>query len=83
MRSDILVGGIIILIMGIGGHYWMKSYIVDCLNSSNTISPVSSYLGQICDQLRLIQLGAIFSAAAGFCIMIYGGVARKQITKTS
>ena len=83
MRADILVGGIIILIMGIAGHYWMKSYIVDCINSSNTNGPVSSYLGQICDQLRLIQTGAMFSAAVGFCIMVYGGVARKQITKTA
>jgi len=83
MRVDILVGGIIILFMGITGHYWMKSYITDCISSSNTNGPVSSYLGQICDQLKLVQTGTIFSAAAGFCIMIYGGVARKQITKTN
>jgi hypothetical protein len=83
MRVDILVGGIIILFMGLAGHYWMKSYIVDCINASNTNSPVSSYLGQICDQLRLVQTGAIFSAATGFCIMIYGVLVRKQITKTA
>ena len=82
MRIDILVGGIIILFMGIAGHYWMKSYIVDCINSSNTNGPVSSYLGQICDQLKIVQTGIIFSAVTGFCIMIYGGLVRKQITKT-
>lgn len=82
MRVDILVGGIIILFMGIAGHYWMKSYIVDCINSSNTNGPVSSYIGQICDQLKIVQTGAIFSAVTGFCIMIYGGLVRKQITKT-
>ena len=82
MRIDILVGGIIILFMGIAGHYWMKSYIVDCINSSNTNGPVSSYLGQICDQLKIVQTGIIFSAVTGFCIMIYGVLVRKQITKT-
>ena len=82
MRVDILVGGIIILFMGIAGHYWMKSYIVDCINSSNTNGPVSSYLGQICDQLKIVQTGIIFSAVTGFCIMIYGALVRKQITKT-
>ncbi|MGI0011705.1 MAG: hypothetical protein ACREAE_09935 [Nitrosopumilaceae archaeon] len=83
MRTDILVGGIIILFMGIAGHYWMKRYIVDCLSSSNTNGPVSLYLGQICEQLKLVQIGAIFSAVTGFCIMVYGGLARKQIVKTS
>ena len=81
MRPDILVGGIIILIMGIVGHSWMKNYITDCTNSVSTTSPVSSYLSQICDQLKLMQIGTIFSVAAGFCIMIYGSIARKQLSK--
>lgn len=69
--------------MGIGGYLWMKEYVVDCQNAPDTMPSFSSYLGEICEQLKLVQAGVIFSAAAGFCIMIYGIAARKQIPKTS
>lgn len=83
MRIDIVVGGLIILIMGIGGYMWMKDYLTDCEDATNTTTSLSAYLGEICEQLKLVQSGTIFSAATGFCIIIYGMAARKQISKTN
>jgi hypothetical protein len=80
MRPDVLAGGIIIIVMGIIGYGVMKDHILDCITSSS-IDSASTYFRQVCEQLKLIQTIAIISAVIGFGMLIYGGIAKKQISE--
>ena len=76
-----IIGGIILVIVGIIGQSVMKSYIEDCIDSTNTNNSLSSFLGQICDHLVLVRYGAILAVVVGFGMLIYGSIARKKISE--
>lgn len=80
VRSDLIMSGIVILGMGIGGYYWMVEELSKC-DSFSTDKSMLDFVEPVCSKMVLIRLALLGIGALGFCIVIYGAVAKKQIAK--
>ena len=82
MKSTVLAAGIILIVMGIVGNYYMENFLTQCQDQMAQGGMLKSYLADICDNFKLMQFGVVITAVVGFGIMVYGAVAKGPPKKT-
>ena len=76
MRGYVLISGILIVVIGILEYSLLRGYFLECEDTIRQ-GDITPHLLQMCDQIKYAQYGSLLMSAIGFCVSIYGAVAKK------